>query len=359
MECPYCNVVIYFELNQQEFSSNLQGEVATINLEVHGNPPHVLTVYITKNGKIKGAFPFLTKKTAEKKSNLQFNHIVDASSEITIEDGKKLDIEVIPFDIIIDGKIKKKYLEEIDRNEIHKLLQQKHKIETAPIITEKFLEVFNSYDNDKQFIVNTIGSQFNDTYKNALKARKKLEKENITLANQINIFDSFTAGEMLGFIAKNAVSLDLKKSNLNEIISSLQWLRSNHRTYFIINDISFLKGSFLLNRFSKFFGSISGNKPIISCNVDGNGKIEPVKNVQSMKEGLTEISRLINNDFRTKTFRGTISHVCCEQNAIRLLEYLEIMFNINKNDFSIEQCCSSFGVCAGLGALGLTVFPKL
>jgi len=52
---------------------------------------HILFVYIDKEKRIRGTYPFLVKQSAPLgKSGLHYNHFVDATSDITIEPNTKV-----------------------------------------------------------------------------------------------------------------------------------------------------------------------------------------------------------------------------------------------------------------------------
>ncbi|MBK5113249.1 MAG: DegV family EDD domain-containing protein [Candidatus Heimdallarchaeota archaeon] len=354
--CPLCGETSTFDLADNELINNMQGELATFTLESHGDPPHILFVYIDKDRNIRGTYPFLVKQSAPLgKRGLNYNHLVDATSDITTDEAESFGIGIIPYDVHIDGKSKKSYPNEISLPEILGLLIQNRKLESLPVPTEKFVEKFTSIDNDLPIIVNTISSQISKNYKNAMKAKKIISKSDPKLANRINIVDSLAAGSILKTMAKKSVEMDRKGRELQEIMMYSEWLRHYHRTYFIVHDTEKIRGSNFLGRFS----GILGGKPLIACNIDGLGKIEPCKNVQTFKEGLGEIGRLIKKDFLSRKFTGTIFHALSEQNAYRLLEYLSIMFKIEKEELQIESCCSTISINGGLGVLGLSIYPKM
>ena len=85
----------------------MQGDLATFTLESHGDPPHILFVYIDKKKKIRGTYPFLVKQSAPLgKSGLNFNHFVDATSDIPVDEAESYGIGIIPYNVRIDGKTK-------------------------------------------------------------------------------------------------------------------------------------------------------------------------------------------------------------------------------------------------------------
>ena len=360
INCPLCSKEITFDIDDNELITNLQGNLATFTLESHGNPPHIVTVYIDKNKEIIGSYPSIVKG-AEKDGiiDLQCNHIVDATADITFEEAINYGLEIIPYELIINGKVKRKYLSDVSPTEVLKLMMNKMKIESRSISVEDFLKTFRFYDNEKPTIVSTCCSKVSKNYINAVKAKKKIAKENEKLAEKINIFDTNTVGIMLKIIAMNAIEMDKKGREINEIMRYIEWMRHYHRTYFMVDNIENLKRSNILGTFSGVFSGVRGTKPLIACNVGGEGIIEPYKNIRSYKEGMSEFARLIKNDFRGREIKGKIFHCMAEENAKRLSEYLEIILKIEKEDFPIEPVGSSVSIHGGIGMLGLSVYPKI
>ncbi|NHJ05282.1 MAG: DegV family EDD domain-containing protein [Candidatus Heimdallarchaeota archaeon] len=358
--CPLCKKEILFEINETELFNNIQGDLAAFTIESHGNPPHTVTVYVDKNKEIKGTYPFLVKSLEKRiEGELQYNHIIDASADITLEEAIHCGLEIVPYDIIIDGKVRRKYLNEVSPAEVLKMITKNMTIESKSIQTDDFLKTFRFYDNKKEIIVNTTCSQLSKNYKNALKAKKTLQKEKPNLAEKINIIDTHAVGNILKLIAKTSLELDRKGNDLKEILRYIDWMKHSHRTYFMVDNLDSLKRSDILGTFTGFFSSVRGTKPLITCNVDGIGKIEPYKSVKDSKEGMSEFARLIKKDFRGRELSGIIFHSLAEEKALRLQEYLEIIMNIDKDDFSIEPVGSSVCIHGGIGLLGMSVYPKI
>ncbi|HUU79078.1 MAG TPA: DegV family protein [candidate division Zixibacteria bacterium] len=357
--CPLCKEEITFEIDDIELFNNIQGDLATFTIESHGNPPHIVTVYIDRNREIKGTYPFLVKSVEKRnEGELNYNHIIDASADISLEEAIQIGLEIVPYDIIIDGKVRRKYLNDVSPAEVLKMITNNMTIESKSIQVDDFLRTFRFYDNEKETIVNTACSQLSKNYRNAVKAKKMLNIEKPDLAEKINIIDTHAIGNILKLIATTSLEMDRRGRDLKEILRYVDWMKHCHRTYFLVDDLENLKHSDILGTFAGFFSSVRGTKPLIACNVDGLGKIEPCKSIKDCKEGMGEFARLMKKDFRGRELSGIIFHCLAEEKAQRLLEYLEIILNINKDDFNIEPVGSSVCIHGGIGLLGLSVFPK-
>lgn len=357
-QCPLCNKGIKFQLKDSDLFSRLRGDFAIITLRAHGSPSHILKVYIDKNKNIRGTYPFFENDGGSNNStDLRFNHLLDGSADLAVRDGQLLGVEVLPYEIEIEGKIKRKYLFDISPAEVMNLIVSNQRIECNPIAVEDYLTAFRRFDNGKPIIINTISSQISKNYKNALKAKKTIEKINPELGAKIFVNDSNSICPMLKKMTLDAVAMDKKGYRLPEIENYLQGIKNIHRTFFVAESLDCLKKSNILGTISSLSESLRGTRPIFAANTDGNGKIESIKSVKSQKEALAEFSRLLKMNFRGNNISGIIFHAMAEGAALKLLEYLEIMLNVDKNNFIIESVGSTLCLHTGIGLLGMTIFP--
>ncbi|MFW9921998.1 MAG: DegV family protein [Candidatus Thorarchaeota archaeon] len=357
--CPLCNRAIEFQLSDLELEANKKGEFALIKLPSHGLPPHGLKVYIDSEKNIRSSYPTIVENNSFLADrDLKYNHIVDGSADISVEDGKNIGLEVIPYQMVIEGKIKRKYLTEINQNDVINLILNEQKIDCESITVDDYLDTLIKCDNQKPIIINTISSQINKNYVNALKAKKTIEKVNPSLAQNIIINDTNAICPILKIIATYSIELDKKGYLLNQILEFINWLKFSHRTYLIAESLDCLKRNNIIGALASFSESVKGTRPLLVGNVEGQGRIEPYKSIKSTKEGLGEIIRLIKKEFRGKELTGVIYHSMAESAAIKLLEYLEIMLEIRKEDFLVEPVGSTLCIQGGVGLLGLSVYPK-
>ncbi|MBD3190183.1 MAG: DegV family EDD domain-containing protein [Candidatus Heimdallarchaeota archaeon] len=363
--CPLCKKEIFFEVEKEKAQNKLIGGLASFSLSAHGSPPHVLTIYLDKEGKIRGTYVsqqvegFTSTETSSQQLELQFNHIVDAGSELSPKDGKAVGLEVISFDILIDKKTRKKYLKDIFSPDVFDLLLKNHRLETEPISVIDFYEFFKNQDNGKPFIVLTMASNLSEIYNNALKARKHLENENPSFAQRITIMDSNTVGPLLKQMAKTALQMDKNGRNMQEIKLYLDWLSNNNQSYMLVDTLEYLARSKRVGRLAAFFGDLFGIKPILVGNIEGDGELKPYKSVRSREKGLKEIIKLVEEKFSGKKVEGIIFHVLCEEDARAFKELLVNELKIDEDNFRIEPLGSLIGIHLGIGTIGLSVYPEL
>ena len=138
--------------------------------------------------------------------------ITDSASDISIEEAKKLDIEIIPMKINIDGI---EYLDGVNITNLDffkKLENCKAIPKTSQITPNEFINAFNKYKDDKVICI-TMSSKLSSTYQSAIFAKE--EFSNVEVIDSENV----SVGEAL--LIRLAVDLIKQGKNYNEIINTL------------------------------------------------------------------------------------------------------------------------------------------
>ncbi|MBD3191646.1 MAG: DegV family EDD domain-containing protein [Candidatus Heimdallarchaeota archaeon] len=354
--CPFCKEIITFELTTEEIEKRLQGGLAAIKLQSHGAPPHSLTIYLDKEGKIRGAYPEIEK--VEQKINRQFNYIIDASCEISPKEAEVLGIEVLPYHVVINGKERKAYNEEIFFADVFNLLNSNKKIGSDPVSVEAFLRSYQKLDKNKPTIVLTMSRKYSEGNNNALKAKKMIGKEEPTFAQNIRILNSKSVGPVLKFMLKTILEMDEKGQTLEEIIEYINLVSNKHRSYVYLDTLRYLRKSNRISGPAAFFGNLLGIKPIIIENLECQGDLHSVKNVRSKEEGMNEIIALIKKQFRGQELAGIVFQGTSEEEAQQFRELLKAELAINEKDFPIDFIGTAIGMHMGFECLGVALFPK-
>lgn len=354
--CPFCKKIISFELTVEEIEKRLQGGLASIKIKSHGDPPHSLTIYIDKEGKIRGAYPEIEK--VEQKVDRQFNYIIDASCEISPKEAQILGIEVLPYHVVIDRKERKAYNQEIFFADVFDLLDSNKKIGSDPVSVEAFLRAYKNFDKNKPTIVLTMSKKYSQGNNNALKAKKILAKEEPAFARNIRILNSKSVGPVLKFILKTILEMDEQGRTLEEIIGYINFVSNKHRSYVYLDTLKYLRKSNRISGPAAFFGNLLGIKPIIIENLESQGDLHSVKNVRSKEEGMHEIIALIKKQFGRQELAGIVFQGTSEEEAKQFRELLEDELAIDEKDFPIDFIGTAIGMHMGFECLGVALFPK-
>ena len=360
--CPMCKDEIEFNSEILSVEEAFQGGLATVVIDSHGDPAHILTVYIDKQGKIRGTYPSMVTKVASTPKitkELKYNYIIDTSSDISIEEGEQIGLAMIPYYTVIDGETRKKYLKEISATEIIDLIQKNHNIKSAPITVNDFLDAFKQLDKTKETMVLTLSSNISKNYDNAKEAKYRLWEENPTLANSIYLIKTNAFGPALGEIVRNIIYLDINGSDRKQISKYINSIAKEHRTYFIMDNLQALWNSNRIKSLAEFYVQGKTIKPILLGNSSGSGTIRPYKGVETDLEGWKAICDLIKKDFSKKKFIGFIFHGLVEDKAYEFRDYLLNHFDIDKKSLHIISIGSMISILSGIEVMGIEIYPEI
>lgn len=210
--------------------------------------------------------------------------ITDSASDISISEAKKLNVEIIPMKINIDGV---EYLDGVDitNKEFFKKLENcKNMPKTSQITFNEFIETFNKYKND-EIICITMSSKLSSTYQSAVFAKK--EFSNVEVIDSENV----SVGEAL--LIKLASNLIKQGKEFKEIINTLNEQKKKIRLIALLNTLEYLKKGGRISLAVAFVGGILGIKPVIEIK---DGKVHFIGKAKGSKQG--------NNMLRLKTKEG-------------------------------------------------------
>lgn len=198
--------------------------------------------------------------------------ITDSASDIQAETAQKLNIEVIPFPITIDGKSYKEG-ENITTDEYYQLLDSTESLpNTAQITFPQFVEIFKKYFElgYTDIIYVSISSTGSATYSNANMAVKEFFEENSEAVGKINIhiIDSVNYTGIYGYAVSVAGEMINKGNTAEEIIDYLKDWFESAELYFAPYTLKYVKRSGRLSAAAAFAGELLGLRPIIQI-IDG------------------------------------------------------------------------------------------
>ncbi|MDY2888532.1 MAG: DegV family protein [Candidatus Caccosoma sp.] len=210
--------------------------------------------------------------------------ITDSASDIMSEEAKKLDIEIIPMKINIDGI---EYLDGVNITNLDffkKLENCKEIPKTSQITPNEFINYFNKY-KDAEIICITMSSKLSSTFQSAMYAKDKFS--NVEVIDSENV----SVGEAL--LVKLAVSLINQGKNYKEIINTLNEQKKRIRLIALLNTLDYLKNGGRISLAVAFVGGILGIKPVIEIK---EGKVHFIGKARGSKQ--------VNNMLRLKTNEG-------------------------------------------------------
>lgn len=195
---------------------------------------------------------------------MKFKILADASCDIPQEFMEKYDISIIPIEVMFGEDI---YPEGLKNDEFYQKLNSTGIIpKTAMPNAYKFENFYKDYVNkdDVYIITIVISMEMSTTKVQAQMAADNLGMKNVFIEESASttVAQGAIIVELCRFIEKNNVQ------DIELIKEEFYKLRKNIKSYFVINDLKYLKQSGRLNSTSAAIGSVLNVKPIVSI-IDG------------------------------------------------------------------------------------------
>ena len=193
--------------------------------------------------------------------------ITDAGADLTKEQQKEFNVEVLPLRIYADGK---EYLAGVDTfsEDFYALLKTlKEFPKTSQPTTAEIYDMFKKYtDENIPVLMITLSSKASGLNNNANLAKNMILEENDSAT--IEIIDSERYSFTYGMAVIEAAKLAKEGKSIDEIKSTIEELMDSYTVYFIPNTLEYLEKGGRINKASLVFGNMLDIVPVLSL-VDG------------------------------------------------------------------------------------------
>ena len=188
--------------------------------------------------------------------------ITDTSTLFTVEEGKKMNLHVIPLCITIGSDQYRDLC--FDTNVIYQKIQEGVIPSTSQPPLGDILAAYEAYPEDE--IINIcMADGLSGTYQTALMA-----KEQTANPERIHVINSKTLCGPHRYIVEKAIQLRDEGLNASEIIQKLQESIENEHSFLIPQDFSFLKRGGRLKPAAAHIGGLLKLKPIMESVEEGS-----------------------------------------------------------------------------------------
>lgn len=213
--------------------------------------------------------------------------LTDSSSYLTKEQCEKYNIDVLPIPIIWD---KKEYLDLIDIG-FHEFYERLNTSATLPTTSQPSIGTVKKYvekyinDGYTDLIIITLSSGISSFYNNVLSAANEETRINIHPFDcKITCAGEANAAILAGRLIKAGADIDL-------IMHDLKDLRNTTAVRFMVDNLNHLKRTGRLSNAASFVSSILKIKPILSMDVQNEGKISAIAKERQYKRAYNHIKK--------------------------------------------------------------------
>lgn len=201
---------------------------------------------------------------------MSYKIITDSAANLTDEQIKEYDVEVISLKYNIDGKEYDSYIkgEKTDYAPIYKMLREKAMITTSLANRDDCDKVIKPVlENGEDVLVLAFSSGLSGTCQNIMIAAEDYRE--MFPDRKIIVVDTLCASMGQGMAVHYAAKLKKEGKTIEEVA---EWVESNKNSIchiFTIDDLFFLKRGGRLSGTSALFGTLLGIKPLLHAAEDG------------------------------------------------------------------------------------------
>lgn len=273
--------------------------------------------------------------------------ITDSTSDIPLEDQKKLGIDIASLNVIFDDK---KYTDCVDlqKAEFYEMLAKaEHLPTTSQVNPDGFQDMFKSYiDAGDDIIGIFISSKLSGTYQSACIVQQALGSD------RIYIVDSKSATFGLALLVYEAISQRDKGVPAKDIYDSLVKLRGKIEFYAVVDTLKYLKMGGRLSSSAAILGGMLNIKPLVSI-IDGEVK-SPDK-ARGQSAAFAMIAEKIKERAPDRNHPIVFGHSNDPKLMDDFIKYISGTVNVAP-DYVCEIGCV-IGTHAGPGCVGLAYVP--
>ncbi len=274
--------------------------------------------------------------------------VIDSTCDIDQVYIDKLDIKVIPLQVIIEGKSYRDK-KEITVEEVYSYIQNGTKLQTSLPLISDFLSVFEPLaEAGEPFIYLAFSKELSGTFNAGHLVLSEL-KEKYPQMKYAQI-DSKSGALGYGVVALEMIMETERNSDFDHIVKYTTDLTNKIEHVFMVNNLDQLSKGGRISQIKAIIGGLLSIRPILRL-VDG--KIHAYKSAIGTKRAFKE---LVNHVEKTLTNKDSLIGINYS-NSENLANQIEIMLrHVGYTNFIREQIGSVFASHIGLDAVGLYYF---
>jgi DegV family protein with EDD domain len=276
--------------------------------------------------------------------------VTDSTSSIPQPLAQKLAIDIMPVNLILDGK---RYREQIDISveDFYRNFEKYETMSSEPVHYEDYVEKYKQVTRDHdQIIFIHCSKLMSDTYANGVKVHEALKNSHKCKVTMIN---SRTITMGLGFMVVAAAKAALKGRSHEAIVKLVEYCIPRTFIYLGVPNLKYLRRGKKISGLKSFVGSAMGMKPVLAVDEEGKNVVKSKifgKKKNMMLEMLDQITEHVGN--------SQINLCIVHNGAIDLAEELRDVYShrFNCKRSYIIYTTPAIGINTGPEATGIVYF---
>lgn len=215
--------------------------------------------------------------------------ITDSGSDLTAEEAKQYNIDVLPYLLHIDGKEYRTGID-ITSKEFYEVLKNcKELPSTSQVATEEMINTFRKYTSEGyEILMITISSCATGAYNSAQLARNMILEENPEAV--IEILDSQRFAYIIAYAAIHAAKLAEEGKDMETIKKAVLELMDSYDVYFAAQSLKYLEKGGRINKASLVMGNVLDIRPMLSIR---NGLVEAIGTIRGSKKIVSKLVKKV------------------------------------------------------------------
>lgn len=221
--------------------------------------------------------------------------IVDTASDISMEEAKENNIELVPVNITIKGKTYRE-LFDISKEEYWKILEESDEIPTTSQISpETFLNTYKKLCNEgyNKIIVVTINSKGSGTFNSANLAYNIFKEDNKASEVEFKFIDSGIYTYCYGKPVIDAGKMINDGKTFKEVAAYLETVIPKMRGFAYMSTLKYAKASGRISILSAVVGEALGLKPVLKVY---NGSVDVVNKTRGEKAAISKLIESVKEE---------------------------------------------------------------
>jgi DegV family protein with EDD domain len=238
----------------------------------------------------------------------------------------KYDIQILPINIVFNGK---KYRDgiELSTAEAYRMLAEKpDQFHSAPASIGEYLEIFIKVAKSCDAILClTLSSKLSTVYNIASLAKKEAQEGGLTVP--INILDTKTVVNAEGLIVTAAAKAAGAGKNLDEVTRIAEKLKDRVHLIGILDTVQYVYRTGRIPKFTSTVGSLLNIKPCFSIS---EGVVHLDGMIKNQESGIKHILNQLKNSIKDSRVHISIAHSDAHEAGMKLKATIENEFNCSE-----------------------------
>jgi DegV family protein with EDD domain len=277
--------------------------------------------------------------------------VTDSIACLTREFTEQYDIEIIPVNFFVDGKLYRDWVD-ITPSEAYELcLKDPDSFKSSAPAPDECLQAFRQASQRAESILCiTVSLGLSSVYNVAQDAKKLIQTEQPNLT--IEILDSKSATPSEGMVALAAARAAQEGRDLADVISAAEKVKERVNAYVLLDTIRHVYRSGRIPKIASQIGSVLNIRPVLTV----SGLVHFTAVVRSRKQGINRIIRMMRQKTGNKPVRVAVMHAYAPDEAARLKERVAAEFNCA--EIWLTEFSPVMGYACGTGTVGLAFYTE-